>query len=117
MASKILQNAAEVYERQRKGEIKVPEWLDENGKPTVIYFNRASLKDRSKYFKKHSANNLEYLVDAIVDKALDKDGRLMFDTLEDRHLLLTKIDPDVVIRIGNEMLKGLDDDKKDAAGN
>lgn len=114
----ILQRAADDFARTKRSSIAVPEW-GEDGAPLVIWFDRSTFRDKSRIWKKHQANDLTYLVDTLIAKARtgpEADAKPMF-TEEDRDHLLRFVDPDVVVRIGNAMLAGLDATTGDAAKN
>ena len=87
--------------------IEVPEWKDEDGKPTVIYWNPITLSEKNKLFRKSdNLNDVSILADIVVMKAIDKDGNKIF-TLEDKLSLMHKVDSDVLSRIATEMVKAI----------
>jgi hypothetical protein len=85
--------------------IKVPEWKDDEGKPTVIYWNPITLSEKNKLLKKSDTlNDVSLLADVLIMKALDKDGNKVF-TLEDKLVLMHKTDPDVLTKIATLMVQ------------
>jgi hypothetical protein len=85
--------------------IEVPEWKDDEGKPTVIYWNPITLSEKNKLLKKSDTlNDVSLLADVLIMKALDKDGNKVF-TLEDKLVLMHKTDPDVLTKIATLMVQ------------
>ena len=85
--------------------IEVPEWKDEDGKPSVIYWNPIYLFEKNKLFKKsESLSDVSILADIVVMKSLDKDGKKIFK-LDDKMDLMTKVDSDVLSRVATAMVK------------
>lgn len=85
--------------------IEVPEWKDDEGKPTVIYWNPITLSEKNKLLKKSDTlNDVSLLADVLIMKALDKDGNKVF-TLEDKLILMHKTDPDVLTKIATLMVQ------------
>ena len=59
--------------------IEVPEWKDEDGKPTVLYWNPITLSEKNKLLRKSDTlNDVSLLADVLLMKALDKDGNKVF---------------------------------------
>ena len=87
--------------------IEVPEWKDEAGNPSVIYWNPITLSEKNKLFRKSdNLNDVSILADILVMKALDKDGNKIF-TLEDKLALMHKVDSDVLSRIATAMVQAI----------
>ena len=85
--------------------IEVPEWKDEDGKASVIYWNPINLFEKNKLFKKsENLSDVSILADIVVMKALDKDGKKIFK-LDDKMDLMTKVDSDVLSRIATAMIQ------------
>ena len=104
---KIIDRAKGHFESLGVQFIEVPEWKDEDGKPTVIYWNPITLSEKNKLFKKSdNLNDVSILADIVVMKAIDKDGNKIF-TLEDKLSLMHKVDSDVLSRIATEMVKAI----------
>jgi hypothetical protein len=104
---KIIDRAKTHFESLGVQFIEVPEWKDEDGKPTVIYWNPITLSEKNKLFRKSdNLNDVSILADIVVMKAIDKDGNKIF-TLEDKLSLMHKVDSDVLSRIATEMVKAI----------
>ena len=87
--------------------IEVPEWKDEHGNPTVIYWNPINLSEKNILFKKsNNLNDVSILADIVVMKALDKDGKKIFKP-EDKITLMYKVDSDILSRISTAMVQAI----------
>ena len=85
--------------------IEVPEWKDEDGKPSVIFWNPINLFEKNKLFKKsENLSDVSILADIVIMKSLDKDGKKIFK-LDDKMDLLTKVDSDVLSRVATAMVQ------------
>jgi hypothetical protein len=101
----ILDRAKSHFENIGVQSIEVPEWKDEDGKPTVLFWNPINLYEKNKLFKKSdNMTDVSILADIVVMKSLDKDGKKIFK-LEDKMDLLTKVDSDVLSRIATAMIQ------------
>lgn len=89
--------------------IEVPQWADETGQPLTIYVQPLTVKDREHLTKieKSVGAGLELIVHGIIRHARDAKGELLF-TLEDKPDLMNRVDPAVVLSIGNYMFNELD---------
>lgn len=102
---KIIDRAKSHFESLGVQSIEVPEWQDENGKPTVIYWQPITLAEKKKLFNKtENLNDAGLLADVVVMKALDKDGNKLF-SLEDKLALNHKVDSDVLSKIAVAMVQ------------
>jgi|TARA_S200002703_G_scaffold101909_1_gene88297 hypothetical protein len=91
--------------------IEVPEWKDEHGNPTVLYWNPINLSEKNILFKKSdNLNDVSILADILVMKSLDKDGNKVFKP-EDKLTLMYKVDSDVLSRISTEMVSAITPDQ------
>tara|TARA_Y100000004_G_C8792090_1_gene359680 strand:- start:364 stop:705 length:342 start_codon:yes stop_codon:yes gene_type:complete len=101
----ILDNARSHFENLGVQSIEVPEWKDENGNPSVIYWNPINLYEKNILFKKSGTmTDVSVLADILVMKALDKDGNKLFKA-EDKLALMYKVDSDVVAKVANAMVQ------------
>jgi hypothetical protein len=101
----ILERAKTHFENIGVQSIEVAEWTDDDGKPTVIYWNPLNLFEKNKLFKKSdNMNDVSILADIVVMKSLDKDGKKIFK-LDDKMDLMTKVDSDVLSRIATAMVQ------------
>ncbi len=87
--------------------IEVPEWADEQGNPLVIYVWPANMAQRNKIAKLATEGSLEALIESLVLRARDQDQRPLFAP-KDREALMTKADPDVIVRICMDINSDLD---------
>ena len=108
---KIIDRAKTHFESLGVQSIEVPEWKDEDGKPTIIYWNPITLSEKNKLFKKSdNMSDVSILADIVLMKALDKNGNKVF-TLEDKLALMRKVDSDVLSRISTEMVSAITPDQ------
>lgn len=78
--------------------IEVPEWGD-----TVIYFRPITVAEYSRILKKIKTDEIGAMVDAIIMKAEDKEGKKIFD-IKNRADLMGYDNPEVIFRIAGEIL-------------
>ena len=108
---KIIDRAKSHFESLGTQSIEVPEWKDDDGKPTVIYWNPITLSEKNKLFKKSdNLSDVSILADILIMKALDKDGNKVF-TLEDKIPLMHKVDSDVLSRLATAMVQAISVDE------
>lgn len=81
--------------------IEVPEWGSE-GNPLVIHYRPMNLKQQDAIYKHVADNSLESLVETLIQRSRDADGKPMFRAVE-RSELMTQVDPKVIERIVSEM--------------
>lgn len=104
---KIIDRAKSHFESLGIQSIEVPEWKDEDGKPTVIYWNPITLSEKNKLFRKSdNMSDVSILADIVIMKALDKDGNKIF-TLEDKLALMHKVDSDVLSHLATAMVQAI----------
>ena len=104
---KIIDRAKSHFESLGVQHIEVPEWKDEAGNPSIIYWNPINLSEKNKLFRKSdNLNDVSILADILIMKSLDKDGNKLF-TLEDKIALMHKVDSDVLSRVATEMVKAI----------
>ena len=87
--------------------LDVPEWADENGEPTKIYFRSSmNLKQKSIILKHYQKDELDKAIAfQLIFRCRDKDGKLIFSSNQ-LDQILDEIDPDIASRIIAEMEKG-----------
>ena len=108
---KIIDRAKSHFESLGTQSIEVPEWKDDDGKPTIIYWNPITLSEKNKLFKKSdNLSDVSILADILIMKALDKDGNKVF-TLEDKIPLMHKVDSDVLSRLATSMVQAISVDE------
>lgn len=107
----ILDRAKSHFENIGVQSIEVPEWKDDDGNPSILYWNPINLYEKNKLFKKSdNMTDVSILADIVVMKSLDKDGKKIFK-LEDKMDLLTKVDSDVLSRIATAMIQVVSPDE------
>jgi len=107
----ILDRAKFHFENIGVQSIEVPEWKDDDGNPTILYWNPINLYEKNKLFKKSdNMTDVSILADIVVMKSLDKEGKKIFK-LEDKMDLLTKVDSDVLSRIATAMIQVVSPDE------
>ena len=102
MPSPIMAKVDAHVERLGRKQIEVEEWGDD-GKPLTIYAPPISIIEMNKWYKGITNDNISILVDLIVAKSEDVNGKKLF-TLEDKPLLLRKAPFNLISRIAGEMM-------------
>lgn len=96
----ILERASAHFTEQLQnhtGSVSVPEW------GTTIYYRPMNGKQRDAILKCVNDGNLfEALVESIILRARDEDGKAMFRRIHKREFM-SRIDPKVVERVASEM--------------
>ena len=96
----ILDHAEEQFSSIKRKQIDVPEWN------TTIYSKPLTLSEKRKLYRNLGAKSEDVssmMVEALIMKAEDKDGKKLF-TPDDRDRLMNKGDPDVVSAVATEIL-------------
>ena len=108
---KFIDRAKSHFESLGVQHIEVPEWKDEAGNPSIIYWNPINLSEKNKLFRKSdNLNDVSILADIVILKALDKDGKKVFK-LDSKMDLMTKVDSDVLSRIATAMVNVISPDE------
>ena len=103
----VIDRAKSHFESLGTQSISVPEWKDDDGKPTVIYWNPITLAEKNKLLKTTgNLNDVSLLADILIMKSLDKDGNKLF-TLEDKLALMHKVDSDILSKIATAMVQAI----------
>ena len=107
----IMKNATDHYRSQVGGElmsIEVPEW------ETTVYFKQYSnFMTEQKIIEYHNDGKLaEALVETLIQKALDEDGKKLFRQA-DRATLLREVDPNIIIRVCTAINQGKEEVEAD----
>lgn len=99
----VITNARSHYKEQLAGELKsieVPEW-----NTTIYYKTLSNFIEEQKVIELHNKGNLvEALVETLIQKAMDEQGKKMFKN-GDRDVLMREVDPNVIIRVCTEINK------------
>ena len=91
--------------------MEVPEWKDDDGNPTVIYWNPITLAEKKRLFQKSdNLNDVGILADIVLMKALDKNEKKMFN-LEDKIALMHKVDSDVLAKVATKIIQNISPDE------
>ena len=102
---KFIDRAKSHFESLGVQHIEVPEWKDEAGNPSVIYWNPINLSEKNKLFRKSdNLNDVSILADVVIMKAIDKDGKKLF-SIEDKIALMHKVDSDVLSKVATAMVQ------------
>lgn len=106
---KAIDRATNHFSNRTPTEIVVPQWADDQGNPLSIYIQPLTVKQRENLIKieRRVGQGLELLVQAVILHARDAQGEPLF-TLEDKPALMNRVDPDVILMIGNRMFDQLD---------
>jgi hypothetical protein len=93
----VLNKAKGHFRDQLAGELnsmEVPEW-----ETTIYWKNVATFVQEQKVIELHGKGELvAALVETLIQKALDKDGKPVFKNA-DRDVLMREVDPNVIIRV------------------
>jgi hypothetical protein len=77
--------------------IEVPEWK------LTVHATPVTLAEKNRLYRRAKDSDMELLVDVLILKATDKDGKKLFDP-EHRVVLLNKADSNVIARVANFIL-------------
>lgn len=91
-------------------EVAVPEW------GAVIYFQPSTLAQRNRIYRYLNDGSLEGLAEMVVIRALDDEGNRMFNNA-DKKAFMSKVDPDVLIRVVDAMNEEPETTMEDARKN
>lgn len=83
--------------------VEVPEWGDTPDAPLKVYIKPMNLNEKQILYRRAKGDDLAVLVDAVIMKAMDEKGELMFDK-GDRRALMRNADPAVLERLAAEIL-------------
>ena len=107
----IIDRAKSHFESLGTQSMEVPEWKDDDGNPTVIYWNPITLAEKKRLFQKSdNLNDVGILADIVLMKALDKNEKKMF-LLEDKIALMHKVDSDVLAKVATQIIQTITPDE------
>ncbi len=107
----IIDRAKSHFESLGTQSMEVPEWKDDDGNPTVIYWNPITLAEKKRLFQKSdNLNDVGILADIVLMKALDKNEKKMF-LLEDKIALMHKVDSDVLAKVATQIIQNITPDE------
>lgn len=103
--------------------LDVPEWPDDEGKPTVIYYQPVTLEERQRFLSAGERDGaVAAYAEVMVVKALNADGTKMF-TIEHKRDFRKHVSPDVIRRVALQMMlvptvdeMGKDSSRTDTSG-
>tara|TARA_Y100000114_G_C11561152_1_gene231866 strand:- start:243 stop:584 length:342 start_codon:yes stop_codon:yes gene_type:complete len=101
----IIDRAKSHFEGLGVQSIEIEEWKDDDGRPTIVYWNPITLAEKKKLFaNSNSLNDIGILADIVILKAMDKDGNKIFKS-EDKFDILHNVDSDVLAKISTAMVQ------------
>ena len=107
----VIDRAKSHFESLGTQSMEVPEWKDDDGNPTVIYWNPITLAEKKRLFQKSdNLNDVGILADIVLMKALDKNEKKMF-LLEDKIALMHKVDSDVLAKVATQIIQTITPDE------
>ena len=107
----VIDRAKSHFESLGTQSMEVPEWKDDDGNPTVIYWNPITLAEKKRLFQKSdNLNDVGILADIVLMKALDKNEKKMFN-LEDKIALMHKVDSDVLAKFATKIIQNISPDE------
>jgi hypothetical protein len=77
--------------------IEVPEWK------LTIYSTPVTLAEKNRLYRKSKEHDIELLVDVLILKAQDENGKKLFE-IDHKITLLNKADSNVIARVSNAIL-------------
>ncbi len=95
--SEIADRIRQHFEALGTREIPVPEW------GISIYATPVTVAERAKIYAGEKKSDQDFLVQILLTKARDRDGRPLF-TLEDKAVLMQKADSAVLIRVASAIM-------------
>ena len=98
-----IENVKRHFKEQGRITIEVPEWGGD-GNPLLIYSDPMTVADRNFAMTRAKGANLMILIYTIIRMAKDENGNPIF-TLEHVPEFTKFADPNVVIRVGNEIMR------------
>ena len=107
----VIDRAKSHFESLGTQSMEVPECKDDDGNPTVIYWNPITLAEKKRLFQKSdNLNDVGILADIVLMKALDKNEKKMFN-LEDKIALMHKVDSDVLAKVATKIIQNISPDE------
>ena len=101
--SDILESAREHFKSKDIKRIEIPEWETKDGKPSVIYATPLTLAEKRRLTRDTRPDDVTLFANVLILKAEDDKGNKIYK-LDDKHSLLHTADPDVVMRVANQIL-------------
>lgn len=107
--STLLERATKQYKEKMVAakilSIEIPEWPDEHGQPSVIYFKPANtmrFRDFGRFLELARQQSVEAALDIIILRVLDENQNPIFKPAQ-RAELIRSLDPQVILKIIKRM--------------
>jgi hypothetical protein len=100
----LIDKAVSHFGKGARREIEVPEW------EVTLYAKNLSLEDRSSLLSRSGDDNMLYLAYSCIFGLVDENDTPVF-TIGDKPKLLKSVDPEIIIRLANFVLKVESDEK------
>jgi hypothetical protein len=112
----VLENAKRIFAARQRHEMDMPEWADENGKPTRVYFKTANPACIDKATFEAKGKSLEMCARLICLVAQDADGKLLFGSMDHADLIVST-DAKALDRLAAAMMRDAEIKTEDAIKN
>ena len=106
---KLIEKALAHFQSIEPRELHIPEW------DVTVYCTEPTLGQKSNWMSKSNGDNAEFMLNAIVDGALDKDGQPLFDVGDKP--TLRRIGSSITERLGLFILNVSEDTDEDREKN
>lgn len=108
--SSVIDRAVKHLEEQGRASVEIPEWPDDEGKPTRIWFTSLTVRERNKCYPPNKPVTNSNAVSVVLLKATDENGvRLFLDI--DRPKLENSVDSKIISRIFTKIIAGVGKDE------
>ncbi|MGC0371838.1 MAG: hypothetical protein DGJ47_000539 [Rickettsiaceae bacterium] len=107
MNDSVMQRVKSHFDSKEMKIIEVPEWGDDN-QPLYIYASPLTLAQKNRLYKMAKDDDLGLMVETLIMKAKDESGNNLFNRA-DKPDLMRSCDPDVLIRVANNIIGDNDD--------
>ena len=115
MANKVLDKATKHFAEVISGELK--EYYVEEWDETIYYKNGTNFAQEAKVIELQNAGKTaEALVQVLINRTLDKDGKRVFGDAE-KAALMNGVDPSVILKIVGKINEGSSVTVEEALGN
>jgi len=92
----VLESAKAHFDKLEVRAIEAPEW------DTIVYSTPFTMGEKKSLWKFAKNDDFEFMVRTLILKAVDKDGKKMFD-ISNKVELMNNVSPDVITRIVGEI--------------
>lgn len=104
--SKLIDTAISHFSNREIRSLEIPEWN------TTIYAKNLTLDDKARWLVRSNNDGTDYMIYSVILGATDEKGDPVF-SLEDKVKLRKNVDPDIVARIANFILKVEDEEDRE----